>query len=41
MVITARSVGSVAFLANREQDKDTGSTDDFIRYTRQDTRLVV
>lgn len=30
-------VVSVAFLSNREQDRDT--TDDYIRYTRQD-RLV-
>ena len=26
----------VAFLANREQHKDTSSTDDYIRHTRQD-----
>jgi hypothetical protein len=31
----------VAFLSNREQRKDGGSTDDYIKYTRQDTRLVV
>jgi hypothetical protein len=30
----------VAFLSNREQRKDGGSTDDYIKYTRQDTRLV-
>jgi hypothetical protein len=30
----------VAFLANREQGKDSGSPDDYIRYTRQDTRLM-
>ncbi len=31
----------VAFLANREQRKDTGSTDDYIRHTRQDLRAVM
>jgi hypothetical protein len=31
----------VGFLANREQSKDSGSTDDYIRYTRQDIRMVV
>jgi hypothetical protein len=31
----------VAFLANREQSKDTGRTDDYIKYTRQDIRMVV
>lgn len=31
----------LAVLANREQGKDNGSTDDFIRYTRQDIRMVV
>jgi hypothetical protein len=31
----------LAFLANREQSKDRGSTDDYIKYTRHDTRLVV
>ena len=31
----------VGFLSNREQSKDSGSTDDYIRYTRQDIRLVV
>jgi hypothetical protein len=31
----------VAFLSNREQSKDSGSPDDYIRYTRQDTRTVV
>jgi hypothetical protein len=30
----------VAFLSNREQSKDIGSTDDYIRHTRQDTRLL-
>jgi hypothetical protein len=30
----------VAFLSNREQNKDSGSTDDYIRYTRQDIRAV-
>jgi hypothetical protein len=30
----------LAFLANREQNKDSGSTDDNIRYTRQDIRTV-
>jgi preprotein translocase subunit YajC len=31
----------LAFLANREQKKDGGSTDDYIKYTRQDVRMVV
>ena len=31
----------VGFLANREQNKDSASTDDYIRYTRQDIRMVV
>jgi hypothetical protein len=31
----------VAFLASREQSKDSGVTDDYIKYTRQDTRLAV
>ena len=26
----------LAFLANREQNKDSGNTDDYIKYTRQD-----
>ena len=30
----------VGFLTNREQCKDSGNTDDFIRYTRQDMRTV-
>lgn len=30
----------VGFLANREQRKDSGNTDDFIRYTRQDIRTA-
>jgi hypothetical protein len=30
----------VAFLANREQNKDSGGSDDYIKYTRQDIRLV-
>jgi hypothetical protein len=30
----------VAFLSNREQSKDSCSTDDYIRYTRQDIRAV-
>lgn len=30
----------VGFFANRQQNKDVGSTDDFIRYTRQDIRVV-
>jgi hypothetical protein len=30
----------VAFLSNRQQSKDSGSTDDYIRYTRQDIRAV-
>ena len=30
----------VAFIANREQNKDTGTTDDFIRQTRQDIRVI-
>jgi hypothetical protein len=30
----------VAFLSKREQSKDIGSTDDYIRYTRQDIRLL-
>jgi hypothetical protein len=28
-------------LANREQSKDSLRTDDYIRYTRQDIRMVV
>jgi hypothetical protein len=41
-MFTAIGIGLVvlAFLANREQNKDSGSTDDYIKYTRQDTRLV-
>jgi hypothetical protein len=31
----------VAVISNREQNKDSGSTDDYIRYTRQDIRLIV
>jgi hypothetical protein len=31
----------VAFVSNREQSKDSGGTDDYIRYTRQDIRLIV
>jgi hypothetical protein len=31
----------VAFLAKREQSKDSGSTDDYIRHTRQDIRAVM
>ncbi|APO52638.1 hypothetical protein ACVIWV_002775 [Bradyrhizobium diazoefficiens] len=31
----------VVFLANREQRKDTGGTDDYIRHTRQDIRGVM
>jgi hypothetical protein len=31
----------VAFLANMEQNRDTGSTDDYIRHTRQDIRAVM
>jgi hypothetical protein len=31
----------VAFLANREQNKDVGSNDDYVKYMRQDIRLVV
>jgi hypothetical protein len=31
----------LALLANREQNKDSGSTDDYIRHTRQDIRIVV
>jgi len=44
MLFTMIGVGLVvllAFLANREQNKDSGSTDDNIRYTRQDIRMVV
>lgn len=33
-------VGLVAFLSNREQSKDMGTTDDYIRHTRQDIRAV-
>jgi hypothetical protein len=43
-MFTAIGIGLVvllAFLANREQNKDSGSADDYIKYTRQDTRLVV
>jgi hypothetical protein len=31
----------VGFLANREQNMDSASTDDYIRCTRQDIRMVV
>jgi hypothetical protein len=31
----------VAFLSNREQNKDSGGTDDYIRYTRQDIRAMM
>jgi hypothetical protein len=31
----------VAFLSNREQNKDSGGTDDYIRYARQDIRAVM
>jgi hypothetical protein len=31
----------LAFLSNREQRKDSGTPDDYVRYTRQDIRLVV
>jgi len=31
-------VGLVAFLSHREQSKDMGTTDDYIRHTRQDIR---
>lgn len=31
----------VAFLANREQSKDSGTTDDYVRQTRQDIRVAV
>ena len=31
----------LAFLANREQNKDSGGTDDYIKYTRQDVRMAV
>jgi hypothetical protein len=34
-------VGLVAFLSHREQSKDMGTTDDYIRYTRRDTRAVM
>jgi hypothetical protein len=34
-------VGLVAFLSNREQSKDMGTTDDYIRHTRQDIRAVM
>ena len=34
-------VGLVAFLSHREQGKDMGTTDDYIRYTRRDTRAVM
>ena len=34
-------VGLVAFLSNRAQSRDIGTTDDYIRYTRQDIRLVM
>ncbi len=30
----------VAFLSNREQSKDSGGTDDYIRHTRQDIRTM-
>ena len=44
MLFTMIGIGLIvllAFLAKREQNKDTGSTDDNIRYTRQDVRMVV
>ena len=31
----------LAFLANREHNKDVGNTDDYIKYIRQDVRIVV
>jgi hypothetical protein len=31
----------VALLANREQGKDSGNVDDYIKYTRQDIRVAV
>ena len=34
-------VGLVTFFSNREQSKDMGTTDDYIRYTRRDTRAVM
>jgi hypothetical protein len=34
-------IGLVAFLSNREQSKDMGTTDDYIRYTRRDIRTVM
>ena len=34
-------VGLVAFFSNRERSKDMGTTDDYIRYTRRDTRAVM
>jgi hypothetical protein len=43
LMFTLISVGLiilVGFLANREQSKDSGGTEDYIRYTRQDTRAV-
>jgi hypothetical protein len=43
-VFTSIGIGIVvlvAFLSNREQSKDNGSTDDYIRYARQDIRLMV
>jgi hypothetical protein len=31
----------VGVLAKKEQSKDSGSTEDYIRYTRQDIRVIV
>jgi hypothetical protein len=31
----------VAFLANREQGKDSDTSDDYIRYSRQDIRIAI
>ena len=34
-------IGIVAFLSNRAQNKDAGSSDDDLRHMRQDIRVVV
>ena len=31
----------VAFLSHREQGKDSGTADDYVRYTRQDIRAAM
>jgi hypothetical protein len=39
-VISFGMIALIGIILNREQNKDSGSTDDNIRYTRQDIRAV-